>query len=214
MKLDPEKCPVCGRDMIDEVEGYELEEGEVASYGHCPSYCYRYRLTNRWSSSIKVGEAEWRWRDNIPDNDLKEIREEVERLCKIPTNPVTLSFYKALIANPYDNHTRQVYADYLEEHGMDDEALTLRGWTEDKQWAEDRIVQMAVECEITPQELLDAAENYLETGEWFRIGTENPDWTYGSMDEFWGHFETLTGKSRTSKEDGDDYSKQFIRCAC
>lgn len=43
-----------------------------------------------------------------------------------------LRFEEAIAENPYDRATRLVYADWLEEHGHDDEALVQREWT--KEW--------------------------------------------------------------------------------
>ena len=45
------------------------------------------------------------------------------------TDPQRNAFEKALLETPLDSLTRGVYADWLEEQGLDDEAQRQRDWT-------------------------------------------------------------------------------------
>ena len=65
-----------------------------------------------------------------------------------------LAFQKAIAENPYDRKTRLVFADWLEEHGLDDEAHEQRSWSKTKQEAEDWLRNFAPEINMTYQELL------------------------------------------------------------
>ncbi len=47
------------------------------------------------------------------------------------------AFLDAIAADRYDQTTRLVFADWLNEHGLDDEAEVQRQWTPEKQRAED-----------------------------------------------------------------------------
>ena len=55
------------------------------------------------------------------------------------------AFLDAIAADRYDQTTRLVFADWLNERGMDSEAEVQRAWTREKQEAEDFIADFAAE---------------------------------------------------------------------
>ena len=67
-------------------------------------------------------------------------------------------FLKALAENEDDVATRLVYADWLEENGLDDEADRQRKWSEAKAWLKD----FASKCGRTCTNYDEAWDEYLE----------------------------------------------------
>jgi uncharacterized protein (TIGR02996 family) len=120
------------------------------------------------------------------------------------------AFEDVISADRYDGVTRKVFADWLEENGYDDEAVIQRSWTPEKQQAEDWLVEYAKECEMSYDELIEAANKYLDTGDIHCLGFDTPDIVYDGSEEFWEHFSTATGRSVSEDHRGET----FIRCAC
>jgi uncharacterized protein (TIGR02996 family) len=120
------------------------------------------------------------------------------------------AFEDALRADRYDGVTRKVFADWLEENGYDDEAVLQRSWTPEKQQAEDWLVEYARECEMSYEELIEAANDYLDTGEAYCLPFDTPDIVYSGADEFWERFSLATGRGVSEDHRGET----FFRCAC
>src|SRR5438477_6621276 len=95
------------------------------------------------------------------------------------------AFEDAISADRYDGDTRKVFADWLEENGYDDEAVLQRSWTPEKQRAEDWLLDYATECAMTYEELIEAAKNYLDTGDGYCLGDMTPDIVFSGAAEFW-----------------------------
>jgi uncharacterized protein (TIGR02996 family) len=55
-------------------------------------------------------------------------------------------FEEAIKADRYDGDLRLVFSDWLEENGLDDEAVVQRAWTKEKQQAEDWLRDFASKC--------------------------------------------------------------------
>jgi uncharacterized protein (TIGR02996 family) len=120
------------------------------------------------------------------------------------------AFEAAIRADRYDGVTRKVFADWLEENGYDDEAVLQRAWTPQKQQAEDWLEEYARQCEMTYEELIEAANNYLDKGQGVTLGFDTPDIVFEGSQEFWERFSLATGRNVS-----DDYHGAiFIRCAC
>ena len=130
------------------------------------------------------------------------------------SDPEERAFLEALEDNVYDEATRKVYADWLDEHDRPEEADFQRRWSAEKYDAAWEFMEaFASECETDAQELVDGARDFLDTGEWYCLGVDSPDCVYSrqSMSRFWEHFHTLTGR----RHPGDDEKGlRFIRCAC
>jgi uncharacterized protein (TIGR02996 family) len=129
------------------------------------------------------------------------------------------AFEEALAENPYDEATHKVFADWLEEHGFDDEALLHREWTPEKmRAAESWLENFAVECAevewqpLTYDKLIAAAHDYLDTGNWLCLSDDTPDIALSNegMESFWQHFMVVTGRPVPS----DKLEARFIHCSC
>ncbi len=122
------------------------------------------------------------------------------------------AFEEAIERDPYDLHTRKVYADWLDEFGSDsdaDLAAEQRAWTVEKQRAIDWITDYARELAMTYAELIEAAREYLRTGHACCLSFDTPDRVYEDNDAFWERFEQATGEGVEA-----DKKHPFFRCAC
>jgi uncharacterized protein (TIGR02996 family) len=105
-------------------------------------------------------------------------------------------FEEMIRADRYDRVTRLIFADWLEEHGHDDEAVVQRSWTIEKQLAEDWLTGYAQEHNLAYADLIRAAHHFLDTGETNYVGVEvaNVLFDPSRREEFWRRFETATGR--------------------
>ena len=130
-------------------------------------------------------------------------------------------FLAAIAADPLDCQLRAIYADWLEQQGIDyEEAARQRRWpeimAESKRWLADFAQRIGGlgrydepdEEPLTLEELIAAADHFVETGEHHFMGT-NESYTdeYHRMDEFWEHYQIVTGRQPKSKQ-------SFFSCAC
>jgi uncharacterized protein (TIGR02996 family) len=106
------------------------------------------------------------------------------------------AFEGVIRENPYDAETRKVFADWLEENGLDDEAVVQRGWTRAKHEAAEAFMRRyADRLDVGVQDALAAAEKFLETGQ--LTGTHVAHYIDKEDEpaaEFWDHFVVLTGR--------------------
>ena len=118
------------------------------------------------------------------------------------------AFLDAVAADPYDETNHKVFADWLEEHGMDDEAAVQRRWTADLMRAAERYVRGTASSFGVPYDtLLAKAALWLDTGETIHVDELH---AYDSDPEFWAHFEILTGRPvPLTRRD-----ESFTHCAC
>ncbi|MBY0232847.1 MAG: hypothetical protein K2W96_26490 [Gemmataceae bacterium] len=137
-----------------------------------------------------------------------------------------LAFKAAIEKDRYDEATRRAFADWLEEHGHDDEAVIQREWTAAKQkeaeeWMADFVGKLGDKDETDEdcrflgpdhEELIAAAHGYLDRDEEHGFGYMTPEVVYekGVMEAFWQHFQTLTGRPVPAGKAGH----HFFRCAC
>lgn len=133
-------------------------------------------------------------------------------------------FEARLAADPYDETTHKVFADWLEEHGLDDEAAWQRSWTAERQRAEEWLREFAGRCgtanwdgrPITYEDVIDAGRRYVESGgnDWFtQYGSQDaPElmWHDATREEYWRCWELVTGKKASGElRDGSPFS-----CSC
>ncbi len=78
-----------------------------------------------------------------------------------------------------------------------------------KQWLTDFSNRLG----IGYNELIEAANNYLDYEERYCLGEEMPSWMYShdNINGFWKHFEVITGKKNPRLEDEPSL---FFRCSC
>ncbi|MBY0228048.1 MAG: hypothetical protein K2W96_02090 [Gemmataceae bacterium] len=138
------------------------------------------------------------------------------------------AFKAAIEKDRYDEATRRAFADWLEEHGHDDEAVIQRAWTparqrEAEEWMARFVAGMNDPyADDYPEEergpeldydgLIAAANAYLDSGEYLYFGYDTPSAAYeeGAMETFWQHFQTLTGRPVPEEKAGH----HFFACAC
>jgi uncharacterized protein (TIGR02996 family) len=141
------------------------------------------------------------------------------------------AFEAAIKADRYDQATRRVFADWLEEHGLDDEAAVQRSWTPRKQQAEDYLRDFAAELsldphgdeddeeervtydEVTYEELLRVAHAFLDgdPNAHISLGFDTPDRVWEEAEKFWEEFEIATGRK---VDDGHRGQELPVSCAC
>ncbi len=136
-------------------------------------------------------------------------------------------FEQMIKENPRDFTTRKVYADWLDENDMPEEADKQRGWNDSKQdsweWLEDFADKGGVTWirdespystrEITIQDLLDAGYGWVRDGQsWTQEGDEELQaMMYGNdKEDFWRHWSNVTGV----QIDDDIMSDNPFRCSC
>ncbi len=138
------------------------------------------------------------------------------------------AFEAAIKKDRYDQTTRLVFADWLEEHGFDDEAVVQRKWTPKYQKSEDWLMEYAKDIAATDyykgvgyyeyrseirtfsyEYLLVLAAEHLESGEETAlIGLNGPD-SRETMEEFWKHYRVVTGADVK-----EGYAITFFACDC
>ncbi len=140
---------------------------------------------------------------------VNDLEAELARFKDAANIAAAEGFLKALRENPFDEDLHLVFADWLEERGEDDEASYHRTWTPERQQAEDFLDDYAAQCWISQEELIQAGHDYLDKGNSFCIGVDTPGVVFQNHEDFWRHFETLTGRSVPVEQ-----RVVFIRCAC
>lgn len=110
--------------------------------------------------------------------------------------PIKKLFEEAIEADPYDGVTRKIFADWLEEHGHDDEAVVQRSWTPEKQQAEDWLTEYAQEHNLSYGDLIRAAHQLLDTGETSHVGVDMWNILFDPLrrEELWARFALATGR--------------------
>lgn len=153
--------------------------------------------------------------------------------------PEKEAFLKAITADRYDQTTRWAFADWLEEHGYDDEAqeqrLWTREWQKSRDWLEDyaskineheayapydlsksynRYIPEEIERRSIPsltyEELMAAAKKHIESG---GSGTRWLDFDIPDfVREQRGEF--WRHYSIVTREDHGGRGTSFFRCSC
>ena len=84
------------------------------------------------------------------------------------------------------------------------EAVPVRSSAE--AWLRD----FAEAVDLTYSGLMEAARNYLDTGEYYVSGYDTPERAYTDIAEFWRCYREVTGQQVSSIDD----NPMFFRCAC
>ena len=125
--------------------------------------------------------------------------------------PEREAFLRAIAEDRYDEAARRIYADWLEEHGYDDEALVQRRWTAQKQRAaEEWLDGYAEMCDMTRAELIEVAERYLDHGAGYTLPFDTPDRVHEDAEQFWEHIALVTDRMIPEEHRHD----VIFRCAC
>ncbi len=135
-----------------------------------------------------------------------------------------------IAAHPKDARPHAMFADFLDEHGLDEEAAYHRRWTIEVARAEEWIRDFASKiCDYDYDEnenrvngkqifsfekLMELARNFVgsnsNAGRWhgdYCLPFDTPDFLYSESTEFWRQYEIATGT-----ETGD--LGVMFRCAC
>ena len=125
------------------------------------------------------------------------------------------AFLAAIEKDPYDLHTRKVYADWLDEFGADadaDEAVVQRKWTAEKQDAIVYLTEFAAEIEAESGEPFSYQKLLMciEDGGINFYGFDTPDCCRRvDRDKLWECYELATGRNL-----GDDKPWLSFSCSC
>ena len=117
-------------------------------------------------------------------------------------------FLAVLAANEDDVGCRMAYADWLEEHGEDDEANRQRAWPEAKAW-----LKRFCDCYRSYEYIMEHAAIWVEDkkrGGWgeYIVGGEEMEGEY-VPEVFWDHYEVITGVCVNEEHRGN-----FFSCSC
>jgi uncharacterized protein (TIGR02996 family) len=119
------------------------------------------------------------------------------------------AFLAAIEEDPRNLATRKIFADWLDENGTDADAAHHRGWTLEKQDADEFMDSFATHLRMTKSELLAVAKRFLLTGQRGVLGFDTPDRVYDDNEEFWQKYQLLTGEV---VPDGEQ--NVFFSCVC
>jgi uncharacterized protein (TIGR02996 family) len=142
------------------------------------------------------------------------------------------AFLVLVAQDKYNQSNRLIFADWLNEHGMDDEAEVQRAWTPEKQKAEDWLRDFAVQCggtrgfedeeeyygpyqEITYEMVIQAGHDFVDSnGEdyFVQMGTETARslmYEEGTREKFWEYWQLVTGVTVGEEKQGTVFS-----CSC
>ena len=130
------------------------------------------------------------------------------------------AFLAAIQADWDNDELRLVYADWLEEHGEHDEARRQRDWPAVREASKERVREIAEDLgdyhgyrghqPMNYDVLMQAAHDYLEHGDCLiqEGGQSWQDEFPAFSDEFWEHYEIITGRTNADERDS------FFRCSC
>lgn len=125
-------------------------------------------------------------------------------------HPEKKAFLDSLNEYFCDKATHNAFSDWLEENDEPELADLHRQWSLKKHsQAEEWLRIYASEFEMLYEELLRAANHYLDTGEKYTLYFQTPDIIYDNRSTFWGMFQTVTCRIVS-----EDNRIDFIRCAC
>jgi uncharacterized protein (TIGR02996 family) len=170
--------------------------------------------------TIKKGERFWMFMLPNSVTNLRHTWTHSEFATKPPAVLVSEeeSFLAALKKDPYDETTRKVYSDWLDERGRTEEAMEQRAWTKEKQdnissiaKAKEYLENFAEECGLSYNKLMEAAQDHLSYGSYHTLSFDTPDIAY-DMTEFWKAYTLVTGIKPNN--DDDSYNGHFIACSC
>jgi len=130
------------------------------------------------------------------------------------------SFRRSIQADPEDDATRRVFADWLDERDRSEEAAAQRDWKESVGWLREFVAEDGIgdgdEYEYTFAEFLDYIKEQVKGGatqinfgpaEGIMYTLEEDD---QARRDFWRHFGVATGFVVPE----DDQGKHTYSCAC
>lgn len=123
------------------------------------------------------------------------------------------AFMDALIDDPEDVTTRMIYADWLEENGLDQEAANQRKWTPEYQQAYNWMMAFSVISEVPYKDLLTSADDDNWSSYTFNSNTKSYDATdlfNTHRDRFWKYYSILNEIDEKEVQDKDLY----FSCSC
>lgn len=212
MEIKDDKCPICEACMVVGRYFSQNEELRIEEL-ICPNECFYYK--NYYGSKVYVVDNMLWEIGSHNKQKIEEVKAHVN-FCKInwdKTPEEAKAFRRALIKDHSDLATRKVYADYLEEHGLDDEALIQREWDYKKVNAENALRDYAKECNVPYILVYTSLNRYFLTGEQFvENGSEGLRTYYtDSILEYWKILTDNPNKEDPEKE--NDWSMPFS-CSC
>lgn len=109
------------------------------------------------------------------------------------------AFLKAIADDPTNEVNRRVYGDWLEEHGLDDDAQVQRDWTPSAHADASRTIDYyASRYDMEMQDLIDDVTSYVEridSGEGDQEGLYYVNSSSGeSSNDFWEAYQVYTGR--------------------
>ena len=210
-------CPVCGG-AADVKE--KLSDGELSSRTLTCRASYCCQLRDYWyDGKVFESHATVRERGFVTEGQddadgtaaiLNAIEAARDEFFDRP--PEERAFLEAIRRDPLDRPTRLVFADWLEEHGRDDEAASYRRLREDVLRADLWMRRFALEVRQPYQELIDAG-HAMRSGEvWCFGSTKAQDELLDepTRREFWENWSLLTSEE-VSPETVEETN---FRCAC
>ncbi len=133
-------------------------------------------------------------------------------------NTTREAFEKIIANDPRDFTTRKVFADWLEQFGIDEDDLAdmHRRWDDETQDAYERLGELAALYEVNYQplpvsDLIKAMHKHCDSGESsLYLSDDTPAEFYQNREQIWKDFAKVTGRSI----DEDDVGFGFVRCSC
>lgn len=121
-----------------------------------------------------------------------------------------IAFENALVLNKYDQTTRLIFADWLEEYGFDDEAVFHREWTKEWQKSKDWLEEFARDnIPLGYDFMMESAENIIKTGYAYIGDDDAKDAIDRNREEFWKHYEVVM-----KTEVDEDIKERYFSCSC
>lgn len=147
------------------------------------------------------------------------------------------SFLKQIKENPYDEHLRKIFADWLEENGDDDEAQEQRRratveWQQADKWMHEFAAKCGETCTdygydqdesswipITYDNCIQAGYNYVKHGDYLVQHGDDSARNLMSYEDnnkikFWDNWRIITGEEVTDEELDGEYGRDTAPFSC
>lgn len=125
-------------------------------------------------------------------------------------DPQRQAFLEAIGRDRYDWNTRKIFADWLEDKGMDDEALVQRNWTPEWQRAVDWLTDLAKDIGLSYEKLMHVADEFINYGIPLVLDMDGSNRMYDDRDMFWPYYEKASRREFTK----DHTLNGFVECEC
>jgi len=125
-------------------------------------------------------------------------------------------FLLSIAEDRFNRDLRLIFADFLEDQGLDDEAAFQRKWTPKLQRAIDWIEGFSSAHELDYEEVIETGRRYANSGEY------EIDWTSDTANEefesdpsmlemFWKYWSDITGQSHPN---GPEVEREYYDDGC